>query len=30
VARLMVWGTIVALTGGIVWYSYELFNHGCV
>ena len=28
VATAVLWGTITALLFAIVWYSYELFNHG--
>jgi hypothetical protein len=29
-ARVVVWSSVVALVAGVVWYSYELKNNGCV
>lgn len=28
VARVLVWCTFIALSIAVIWYSYELFNHG--
>jgi hypothetical protein len=28
VAKLVLWLTIVSLAAAVIWYSYELFNHG--
>lgn len=27
-ARVVLWSTIIALSVGVVWYSYELFHNG--
>ena len=29
-AAFVLWSTIISLAVAVVWYSYELFNHGCV
>lgn len=30
VARVLLWLTMVSMAAAVVWYSYELFNHGYV
>jgi hypothetical protein len=29
-AKMLLWMTFVSLAAAVVWYSYELFNHGYV
>jgi hypothetical protein len=29
-AKMLLWVTFISLAAAVVWYSYELFNHGYV
>ena len=27
-ARILFWSSLVAMVAAVIWYSYELFQHG--